>query len=653
MAKMKKTATMNKRLVKHNIPMLDVQCRLLSDTINVENRTVEMVFTTTNPVRTWDWDIGEFIEILSMKEEHIRWERMKNGAPLLNSHWRFTLRDQIGVVERAWVQGNEMRGLVRFSKREDADEIFQDVVDKIIRNGSIGYRVHKYQDITEGDDTKIRTLMAIDWEPVEMSLVPVGADPAAGVRGERAQRELENECEIEIKIRNQSEGGLMDKEENQTEQPVKDVTPPAGFDVEAEREAGAKAERIRMKEIRKAVKAAKLGDEVAEQLIDDGKSVEQARAYVIDLLAKQSEENEIRNQNPSITVGRDEGETLREGLVEAILFRAGAKRGAITEKSQKFRYMRLLDMARLFVGRDSFSHSPSDVVTRAMSTSDFPLLLMDAMNKELQGEYQELPQSFDPIVRRVNLSDFKQKHIIGFGDFPELKKKNELGEIEHGVISEGKESYQAATYARDVLISRETIINDDLDAFARLPQMAARRAREKESDLVWNLITSNPTMGDGKKLFSADHTNIESTADINVTNVGKLVAKMKAQKGRDGARITILPSWLVVPVALETTAGQFLDKNFTPTKASDVNPFRSTFRGYIADPRLDDNSTTKWYVAADKSTVDIIELGTLDGEGPKINIEEKFGTGVKFQILHDIGAGLADYRGLAGNGTFA
>ena len=642
---------LNERKITRSIPMLDMECRFLPETINEEYRTVEMVFTTSTPVRMFNWDIGEFIEVLSMKEEHIRWDRFRNGAPLLNSHWRVTLNDQIGVVEKAWVEGEKMRGIVRFSTRKDVEEIFQDVKAGIIRNVSIGYRVHKYEDATE-PGANMKTLRAIDWEPVEVSLVPVPADPNAGIRSEREIKPKENE--VIILLRNQSgRDRVMTELETKQGEAANEKQAATTVDVQAEREAAVKAERQRMKEIRQAVRAAALGDDVAEKLIDEGKTADEARAYVLELLAQKSQKEEVRSQHCGFTVVRDEGETLREGIVEAIRVRAGSKHVTLTEKGKQYRYMKLLDMARLFAGRDAYSMSPHNIVQRAMSTSDFPAVLMDAINKELQAEYAEAPQTFDPIVRRVSLSDFKPKYIVGLGDFPELKKKNELGEIERGLISDGKEWYKLDSYAREVMLSRETIINDDMDAFSRLPQMAARRAREKESDLVWALINNNPVMSDGEKLFSSAHANTESAASIDVTNVGKLVAKMRKQKGRDGAHITIRPSWLIVPVALETVAGQFLSKDVVPTKDDRANPWKNIFKGYITDPRLDDNSATKWYIAADKADIDIIELGTLEGQGPQINIEEKFGTGVKFQIVHDIGAGLADYRGLAGNGSFA
>ena len=50
-----------------------------------------------------------------------------------------------------------------------------------------------------------------------------------------------------------------------------------------------------------------------------------------------------------------------------------------------------------------------------------------------------------------------------------------------------------------------------------------------------------------------------------------------------------------------------------------------------------------------KDQVDMIELGTLDGQGPMFNMEETFATGVKFEVAYDIGVGLIDHRGFYKN----
>jgi len=386
-------------------------------------------------------------------------------------------------------------------------------------------------------------------------------------------------------------------------------------------------------------------------MVDSEHTADEVRKLVIEELAKKDKVAPQTRTN-SVEVVREESATRHEGMVEAIQFRAGVTK-ELSEKGRAYRHMKMLDMARVFAGKDAHMMSSQEIINRAFhSTSDFPNILLDAINKGVQSAYAEKAPTFGPFVRRVPLSDFKQKHTVKLGDFPKLVKKNEAGKIEAGTISEGKESYKMDTYARSVMVTRETIINDDLDVFSRLPQMAARRARELEADLVYALITNNPTMADGQKLISAAHKNIQGAAAMSIDEIGKLVQKIKNQKGLDGGYITLQPAYILAPTALETLAAQLVNNNFIPRSRSDINPYSGTLKGYITDPRLDDNSPSKWYLICDTSEVDMIELGTLDGQGPQTNLEEKFGTGLKFEILHDVGAGLIDYRGFAGNGSF-
>jgi hypothetical protein len=153
--------------------------------VDVQKRTVELVFSTGAGVVRYDWlDGKQYLERLSLEAAHIRLDRLNAGAPLLNAHSALSLADQIGVVEPGSVKltKQEARATVRFSKRADVEPFFQDVCDGIIRNVSVGYRVHRFEEQAAGKDNALPVRLATDWEPYEISLVPMGADAGAGVR---------------------------------------------------------------------------------------------------------------------------------------------------------------------------------------------------------------------------------------------------------------------------------------------------------------------------------------------------------------------------------------------------------------------------------------------------------------------------------------
>lgn len=153
--------------------------------INDDARTVSLTWSTGADVLRFDWETGRrFYERLSLDPKHVRLQRLNGGAPLLDSHSAFTLAHQIGVVERAALESGKGVADVRFSKRADVEPFYQDVRDKIIRNVSVGYRVHKFQELDEKRDG-IPVRLATHWEPFEVSLVPMGADAGAQVRSSK------------------------------------------------------------------------------------------------------------------------------------------------------------------------------------------------------------------------------------------------------------------------------------------------------------------------------------------------------------------------------------------------------------------------------------------------------------------------------------
>ena len=136
--------------------------------------TIDLSFSSENPVqRLW----GR--EILDHRTESVRLDRLNNGAPLLLDH-RIDNQNHIGTVEKAYLQDGKGRAKVRFGDTPAVREGFSLIQQGIKRAISVGYQVHKAvlesQSDTEGD-----TFRVIDWEPLEISLVTLPADPSVGV----------------------------------------------------------------------------------------------------------------------------------------------------------------------------------------------------------------------------------------------------------------------------------------------------------------------------------------------------------------------------------------------------------------------------------------------------------------------------------------
>lgn len=168
----------------HTIDMLPLSIRADVGSVNEEARTVELIFSTGAAVDRIDWWSGKrYREVLSLKPEHVRLDRLNAGASLLNSHSCYSLSDVLGTVEPGSARLEKGKGIaaVRFSKREAVEPIWQDVRDEIIRHVSIGYRIYKFEE-DASKDNKVPTRTAVDWEPYEISMVPMPADVGARVR---------------------------------------------------------------------------------------------------------------------------------------------------------------------------------------------------------------------------------------------------------------------------------------------------------------------------------------------------------------------------------------------------------------------------------------------------------------------------------------
>lgn len=225
-----------------------------------EDRVIEFPFSSEEPVSRWFGD-----EILSHKKGAADLKRLNDGAPLLFNH---NMDDYIGVVEKAWI-GDDMRAYarVRFASHPRADQIMQDVKDGILRNVSFAYEVRKYV-----EDVKAGTYTGTDWMAYEVSFVTVPADQTVGVG-----RSLIEEKESEAHLPSEpvaADAVISEKGKTMTES-VNVV------DVSAVAAQAADAERQRIAAINSLGAKFNQG-ELARQMVDGGKSIDEARAVFLE-----------------------------------------------------------------------------------------------------------------------------------------------------------------------------------------------------------------------------------------------------------------------------------------------------------------------------------------------------------------------------------
>lgn len=629
-------------------------------TFNETERTVEVVFATeTTDVKRYDWNSDTmFIEQLVLDTASVRLDRLNSGAPLLNSHQQWDIQGVIGVVERAVIKGGEGRATVRFSKRDEVTPIMKDVQDGILKSISCGYRVYKYekQPVVEGETPVYR---AIDWEPTEISFVAVPADYAAGVRSadsEKKTREIEF---IELPTENKNTNPQPNNERAMEETPEQ-KTAREKKELET-RNLIITEERTRVSEISDSVRAAKLDPEFAVKHITEGTSSDEVRKLVIAELGKK--EFSTDGNKASIIVGKDASDKRIIGMEAAILHRANPKVFKVDDKSSEFRGLSLLDMARECVegsGVSTRGKSAREIATIAIngdrgmnSTSDFPIILGNTINRTLRTAYELAPKTFEPFTRSTTAKDFRPMTRVQLGDISAFKKIVEGGEYKYATMGEAKEAYAVAKYGEIIALTWESIVNDDLNAFSRIPQSIAEQAVQKQSDIVWAIMTGNPTMNDTVALFHATHGNYTGTGTtISIASLGVARKMIRQQKSIGGSYLNLEPAFLIVAPELEDIANQYTSANFVANQASTINNPMNTSLKVIVEPRLSAiGSGNSWFMAAAPGRVDTIEYAFLEGEG-ELFTEQRRGfdvDGLETKVRMVFGAAPIDFRGLYKN----
>ena len=241
-----------------------------------DKRTLEFPFSSETPVNRGY--LGN--EILVHREGSIDFSRLNAAAPLLLDH---DTTKVIGVVERGWLDSDKKQGRVqvRFANNALGKETLEMVNDKIYRNVSFGYSVDETEEAESG------TYRVTKFQPAEISLVATPADYSVGVG--RAISTQDKEL------------STMPTEQRESVEPAAPVAPPKPPQTQTEMtttpdldvvrakaaEDAAKAERSRISNITALTRQHGFED-LGRQLVDNGSSIDEARAAVLDTIGKKT-----------------------------------------------------------------------------------------------------------------------------------------------------------------------------------------------------------------------------------------------------------------------------------------------------------------------------------------------------------------------------
>ncbi|MFN6999810.1 MAG: prohead protease/major capsid protein fusion protein, partial [Elioraea tepidiphila] len=660
-------------------------------TVDRAARTVEVVWSTGARAKNFVPALGLITEELEMSPNAVRMDVLRSGrAPVLDTHRRGGARDVLGRVTAARLDRGRGIATLQFSSAADVEPVWQRIADGTLRAVSVGYRVHRYEqrpDPASGETVH----RAVDWEPFEISIVPVPIDRDASVRSEAPQGAPAIAIEPALPDEDPpmpettpaepaaapsappaASPSATHQETTVTTSPAQ-TTPPEptraapapavpAIDLEAIRAEAerAAAERIASYEpvlaAARGLLAADTIDALRQAAIRERVSPEVLRSRLWDAFTQTQTSRPTLPARPETGPSHDDPAQILDAMAEALAARSmpgyqpqGSGRHA------EFMGWRPSDMIGELLrarGERSVPRNPTLLAERAFhTTSDFPALLSAAANKMLLAAYQPAQPTYRQIFLRRDFRDFKPHRHLRIGDFPTLLPLAENGEIQVGTMSESQEIVLLQTFARRIRVTRPMLVNDDLGAFTDFAASIGRRVADFENATAYNLLNSangdGPTLATGSApVFAtgAARANKASTGTVlDTSTIGAGRTAIMKQRTLDGLPISMGQTMrLLVGPNLELAARQAT----VVVQASEIGK-ANVFAGFVqpvVEPLIQAN---RWYLFSDPVAAPVYVYGYLNGaEGPQVTTGPVQGAdGVEVSVIFDFGVGAIDWRG--------
>lgn len=297
------------------------------------------------------------------------------------------------------------------------------------------------------------------------------------------------------------------------------------------------------------------------------------------------------------------------------------------------------------------------------TTGSLAEITRDAINKSLIAGYEEAPQTWrGPMRQGTSVSDFKDIYRVRLGAVSNIPVWPDNTKPEQAKLSNEKEKYAAEARALMLSFSWRLVINDDMDALSRRPQLMGDACARTANKVAWQQVTDNGPLQDAVALFATatgarkrDNLITGSATPTNTTigAMRKLMRLMRGLNTPEGAEgddvLNLSPTYIVGPAALEELILKQVNSGADPASGGNSAVF-NTARNLIPiiEPLLDANSATAWYLFASPGRVDTVELSFLEGFETPVPHEwiDDETMAQNFSIIHAYNAKAIDYRGM-------
>ena len=610
---------------------------------DLDNNTLSFVFISDdNGGKRFDWGTGEYYtEVLVVEGANV--DRLNT---FFKDHFR-SVDSAVGKVSNVKVDAGQLVGDVTFGTDEDSQRVLSKYSEGILTDVSIGYEIRNYS-VEEASATNEQTVSVTDFDIFEVSAVGIGFDSGAKKRSEEEiigssdmNKELRERLEA---LEAQAQRSADENAEMLSLQKQRDVEKPADNTAEMTRMREENANLKRQADVnaicdKHSIETA----ERAKYVGDTEMSADKLRALILDksVTAPVSVKADVM----------DERNKLTDAVRDALALRLGTRQlKDVHPDAEKYRNAPLAQLANMLLPEAERSFNPVEIAERSMVTGDFPILLMSAGNRVLESEFEAQVATAQAFVKQVDVSDFRVNTDAVTGQGGRLDKTLENGDLKELTKAEHAESWKLESFGNKFVLTREMIINDDLNAFTDMLSLFAGMAVTTFNGLVYDLLTvkgdySAYKMADGTAVYSTTvHKNKASSAlDSASLSAGRLA--MRNHKGIDGVTpLNIVPKYLVVAPALEQTARELMgaSNKIGATNTGEINVHQNSLE-LIVDAEL--SSATEWYLLAERRT---IKVGYLAGTGrkPVLKMNDSSLIRTTFEGVFDMGMVVEDYRGM-------
>lgn len=645
-----------------------------------------MSFSSEKPVYRY---FGQ--EILCHDEGCVDLTQLSEVGSLLFHHGRDANYGSlpIGKITKVWLDPIEHRAkaTVVFDEDPQSDLIYQKVKSGSIKGISVGYNIDAYEEVKAGKTSSNGRfqgpcIVATKWTPLEISIEPVPADSSVGIG-----RALEESEEISMEFENQAGATINPGQSTTPQGEARSVTQqgggiggiteggggsggyPSGFSTaqcQSARSIVAPDAHIAKKEDyqREAIEITTLCRDFGKDpipFLEKNNSLDEVRAAILNELKKEA----APLSAPRITVEADEEDKYRAAATDGLLIRMGFEPEKPVDGANNFRGMSVRDLMVDCAARQGVANphrmNDDDLMRHTFQaergvltdSSAFLSIVNDSMHAVMSKAYKTAPSTYRLWTSVGSNSDFKASTRYRLSASGDMQLITENGEFKNDTVTDEGVETKLQTYGKTFGFGRQTIVNDSLGTVAKAIAAQVRSVERFKNKMCYELLCKNTQIYDGKALFSADHKNIATGADITLESLNKMLVAMAKQTDMSGKdTLNISPRFLVVPIAKQMAAARLIESSADPDGANSgiFNPMRKRFQ-IISDAVIDSFSDKGFYLMADPSDVDTIEVTYLNGKAsPVLESRVMFDQlGIQYRMYADFGVTVLDYRGLAYN----